>query len=716
MPKTVLDWALHYAAAGYAVLPLYEILEPAPPEIVEAFHNGDISKKEAVQHATCACGDKGGRERCRSPGKHPRIPNGASGASLDPDTIVGWFRRWPGSNVGIRLPSDRVALDFDTYEPGVGERLLRFDDSYRGSVRQSSGAGEHRIFEGVPPGFRFNSTFQRAAGVDIIHSGHRYLVAAPSIHWTGARYAWQTSVDALARAPEELLADCGSLHAVDRQDRKADSRRPQPARGREWDNVSVDDLPPPPCPHGTKPEAWARTLALTLPPAIADDEEGSREHGHVTLQRTAGYLVSGLALDPSVARAILWEHYNPRCIPPWSERERRDFDRIVARVAESEPSGDLLPGFAQAPDEAPLEPEPLSASIAKIGELVDLAAPLSPLNWRIDNVLAPGKVSLLSARPEAGKSPLALWIALCVALGVPVFPNRRDHQWVTKQAPVLYLDYETGTLTEERMQRMCNALGVARGELAPAHGGGFHLFHADGTFDANVLRAIHAYVEQTGCRLCIVDTYVAALAGDIDQNSGQFAHYLRQLGKMSKALDLTVLLTMHQKKGASADIEGISGNISAAGAAQTILSLTPQDKGLIEVTCVRHPRAKLRPFSMQWVDLDPPGDDPYDGVMVDGLSWGLEPQVIEPEHGGPQQQLVRANAERRAMAEAQAAQLADELIAALRRHKAMPKKQLFDAALVSGEPALRALRELVKRGRVRQEKSGNSTIYSLRGA
>lgn len=53
----------------------------------------------------------------------------------------------------------------------------------------------------------------------------------------------------------------------------------------------------------------------TLPPAV------SGQQGHVALLKAASSLVNGFEIPEEQAVELLIEHYNPRCVPPWSERE-----------------------------------------------------------------------------------------------------------------------------------------------------------------------------------------------------------------------------------------------------------------------------------------------------------------------------------------------------------------------------------------------------------
>ncbi len=53
--------------------------------------------------------------------------------------------------------------------------------------------------------------------------------------------------------------------------------------------------------------------------------------GSLTLIRTASW-AHDHGIDVATATPILWELYNPRCLPPWGEHEKRDFDRVVERA------------------------------------------------------------------------------------------------------------------------------------------------------------------------------------------------------------------------------------------------------------------------------------------------------------------------------------------------------------------------------------------------
>ncbi len=710
MKNPTLEWARRYVAAGYEVLPLHSILEPAPAKTVKAFERGELPKKEAVIEARCSCASA----ECRSPGKHPRNPNGASGATLDLEQIAEWWGRWPDANIGLRMPPGRFAVDFDLYEPGVSERLTAFASTFGATAGaaavQFSGGGEHHIFDGANDGFRFSTTLDGESGVDLIHNAHRYIVAAPSVHWTGRKYEWQSESLEPARAPAGLLERCG--HGVGKKSNATKAKRKvgaAPAKARsKWRNVSVEDVPPAPCPPHVDPEAWGKTLALTLPPAVADGEEGSKEHGHAALMRVAGALVDGLCIEPARASAIAWECYNPRCTPPWTAKERRDFDRVFRKVAQSEATGRLLPA-AQRPeveDDAP-DADDDSDPLEVLGTVADVVSELKPLDWLVHNVIAAGKVSVIVAQPAGGKSPLALWMALCIAAGRPIFDEER---WGVRQSPILYLDFETGDLAVERLHRMCNALGVKRTSLDDS----LRFVHADAALSVEVLEALHSAIELYGIGGVFIDTYASAVPGDIEASGSQFAHWLRQLGKMSRELAVPVTVLMHSKKGDSKSIEAISGHFGAAGAAQTIVQLVPasdEADAPIEVVCARHPRKKWEPFWIQW--SDPTGPDTpkpgkakrsYAGVKAEHdpneVPWGLRVDVVSAPPGGRS----KANDMRQDAARAEDAAARELIVAALKSGAGIPRKEAQRVALAPMRSVERVLRALLGEKLVRRDK------------
>lgn len=340
--------------------------------------------------------------------------------------------------------------------------------------------------------------------------------------------------------------------------------------------------------------------------------------------------------------------------------------------------------------QASSDPDPL----ASIGTIVDRTRPTPALDWRVADVFAPGKVSLLLGPPAAGKGPLALWTALSIAAGASVFPGR----WGVVQCPVVYFDSETGSLAEERDARMCRALDVDRASVP------LTFVHGEASFSEDMLIALDAGVRARGAKFLVIDTYGSTLPGDTDHNAAEFSQWLKLLARIGDG-DVTVLVLMHAKKGASdAELEMVAGHYSAAGAAQTVIRLVPRAKGEIEVRCARHPRHAWAPFRFRWVDVAAPETKRF-APTPGGASWGLRPELVDapaeeteaparPERGPNRTNLERASDAARAQLDA-GRRIWGALLAA---PAAMARAELVALSGESARAAKRALALLVEAG------------------
>ena len=162
----MVDHALNYAEKGWHVLPLHTAV------------NG-----------TCSCS----KRDCGSPGKHPRTEHGLSDATTDPNIIKEWWTRWPDANIGVRTGqiSGVVVLDIDPKNGGL-ESWSELQDIH-GRVDaltcHTGGGGLHLYFQ-APETELKSSAGEIAPGVDTRAEGG-YVIAPPSLHISGNRYAWE---------------------------------------------------------------------------------------------------------------------------------------------------------------------------------------------------------------------------------------------------------------------------------------------------------------------------------------------------------------------------------------------------------------------------------------------------------------------------------------------------------------------------------------------
>lgn len=174
-----------YIRAGWSVFPLWWAAGPA----------------------TCACPDGAA---CSSPGKHPLsvkvgpgryagAPHGVKDATLDPVMVAAWWTRWPDANIGLPAGDNGLAiLDIDPDKGGT-DSLTRLHGwlSRRGhripnTLAQETGSGGwHLVFRAPDGGIKSGSKVfgPDMPGLDTRGRGG-YIVAAPSLHGSGRRYAW----------------------------------------------------------------------------------------------------------------------------------------------------------------------------------------------------------------------------------------------------------------------------------------------------------------------------------------------------------------------------------------------------------------------------------------------------------------------------------------------------------------------------------------------
>lgn len=184
----LLESALFYAARGWLVFPCHT------PE----------------DHG-CSCLDP----QCGSIGKHPRTPNGLRDATTDTALIQRWWKRWPTANIAIvtGATSGVVVLDEDSYKGGDASRhdLEQTYTPLPETIQQLTGGGGMQFFFAHPGTHVKNSVRHLGPGLDMRGDGG-YVIAPPSLHASGKRYAWELSHDpedtALAPFPDWLMALC----------------------------------------------------------------------------------------------------------------------------------------------------------------------------------------------------------------------------------------------------------------------------------------------------------------------------------------------------------------------------------------------------------------------------------------------------------------------------------------------------------------------------
>ena len=173
-----------YIQAGFAILPIWWIAD-----------------------GKCGCGDT----RCNSPGKHPigaLAPKGVKNATSDLAIATAWWAQFPTANIGLALGrvSGYVAIDVDG--PQAQELLDKIFTIYNIPFVQTWRVETGREDGGYHLYYRYPDSISvpnhKMQGLEI-RSDKVYVVAPPSIHYTGRVYTWGKSSQPAAELPECLI-------------------------------------------------------------------------------------------------------------------------------------------------------------------------------------------------------------------------------------------------------------------------------------------------------------------------------------------------------------------------------------------------------------------------------------------------------------------------------------------------------------------------------
>jgi hypothetical protein len=139
--------------------------------------------------------------------KTPATAHGLLDATTDPDTIRSWWKDMPDASVGIRCGSASGLVVLDVDPAHGGEDSLRDLEAKHGplpaTLEAATGGGGLHLFFRHPGRPVRNSAGTLGKGLDLRGDGG-YVVAPPSIHPSGKRYAW-LGAGRLEAAPEWIL-------------------------------------------------------------------------------------------------------------------------------------------------------------------------------------------------------------------------------------------------------------------------------------------------------------------------------------------------------------------------------------------------------------------------------------------------------------------------------------------------------------------------------
>lgn len=193
-----------------------------------------------------------------------------------------------------------------------------------------------------------------------------------------------------------------------------------------------------------------------------------------------------------------------------------------------------------------------------------MSKPLQPMNFVIDTFLSQG-LHILAGSPKAGKSWLALWLAVTVAKGEGVW------KMSVKQGTTLYLCLEDSQL------RIQNRLFEITDD-APAN---VHFCTECSTLGCGLEEQLENFIsEYPDTVLVIIDTLQMIRGNNYDCTYANDYRDLSVLKKIADEHQIAILLIHHLRKEPSEDVfNRISGTTAISGAVDSSFTLINSSHG-----------------------------------------------------------------------------------------------------------------------------------------
>ena len=331
---------------------------------------------------------------CRA-NKSPYTKNGVNDATTDPATIEAWWEQWPNANIALNVgAAGMMAIDYD---PGSSREELENNVGPVPDtplVSNTPRGGNHDFYDLDDGEVVAPSASKIAPHVDV-RSLSSYVLLPPSKTADGD-YTWASEGKPAFRTDELLRA--------------ANSGREKHEDRDTW--LIEPDLPE----NISSAIKW-----LTDDAKIAVEGQGGDHMAFATAAHMKSFGISeALAFD------LIWEHWNPRCSPPWSADNIEHLQRKVENgySYNTSPPGNVTPAYHTATTLALFQPvvtELESGKEIKAGRFrfvdEDGMSEIKPPSWLIEGFLPANSYAMMFGEPGTFKTFLALDMALSIASG-----------------------------------------------------------------------------------------------------------------------------------------------------------------------------------------------------------------------------------------------------------------------------------------------------------
>lgn len=468
-----------------------------------------------------------------------------------------------GLNLGIRLPADVVVLDVDPRNFVDGQNSLTMLVQNTGLDLKSSphvvtGSGGDHYYFFKPADIELVNSLEKYPGIEF-KSFKRQVVAAGSVHPNGEHYTWAIDSPPLTQMPDMPVE---ILRLALKQSRLSERthvpgeitpyRLEKTLENLDPEKFSVND-------------DW---FPLMVACHQATNGEGREEFIHWSTSAT-GFSEHGANIgarwdsldanhDAGITAATL--HYI--------------LNQVGASVAPSDPEDDFDEWIEEVVEPSSVKPR---WSFLSMEELEALPPP----KWLVPGLLTEASIAAIYGAPEAGKSFLAVDIAMSVASGL---------DWHGKEVlsgGVLYIAAEGAPGLSKR------ACAWKKAHSAHSHKFNFKLMRDPINFasenTAETTAFIDALIAKVGdqkpsLKLVVIDTLNQTAAGADENSAKDMSRYIASMKRLRDETGAAVIVVHHSGKDSS---KGMRGSTALLGAMDTTIEVARDTDGRAVTVAVR---------------------------------------------------------------------------------------------------------------------------------
>lgn len=252
----------------------------------------------------------------------------------------------------------------------------------------------------------------------------------------------------------------------------------------------------------------------------------------------------------------------------------------------------------------------------RIYTAADALKPQPPIDWIVENLVAPGSTQLWAGEGGSKKTYSLLDLGVCIALGKP---------WLdmpTRQCPVLIIDEESGP------RRLARRLGeVLRGHFAgpetPIYYITLALFNLREPAD---LAHLHSAINEVGAGFVVIDALVDVMPGADENAAGDVHPVFQGMRSVADATESCLITIHHNNKAGS-----YRGSTAMKGAVDVVVNVkSPPKEGKVEFDLEKSRDSEEFAWAAEcrWVE------DTFDMVRV-------EPEESRPVLGKAERYVLR---------------------------------------------------------------------------